>query len=85
MRLKFLCVRTKAVILLEIVMVSPGTHCVKNHESLSIKPNDSQFKKTRSPQLKMHGPLCNRKVNLKTGAKTLYYSLLKLKYSPSSI
>ena len=38
MRLKFLCVRTKAVILLETVMVSPGTHRVKNHESLSIKP-----------------------------------------------
>lgn len=78
MRLKFLCVRTKAVILLEIDMVSPGTHRVKNHESLSIKPNDSQFKKTRSPQLKMQEPLCNRKVNLKTGAKTLYYSLLTL-------
>ena len=66
-------------------MVSPGTHRVKNHESLFIKANESQFKKPRSPKLKMHEPLCNRKVNLKTGAKTLYYSLLKLKYCPSSI
>ena len=31
----------------------------------------------------MLGPLCNRTVNLKTDSKTLYYSLLKLKYSPS--
>ena len=26
---------------------------------------------------------CNKSVNLETDAKTLYYSLLKLKYSPS--
>ena len=65
MRLKFLCVRTKAVILLEIVMESPGTHRVKNHESMSIKP--------MSPSSK------------KQGAKTLYYSLLKLKYYSPSI
>ena len=39
-----------SVILLQIVMLSPATHLVKNHESL---------------------------------AKTVYYSLLKLKYSPS--
>ena len=31
----------------------------------------------------MLGPLCNQTVNLDTDAKTLYYSLLKLKYSPS--
>ena len=31
----------------------------------------------------MLGPLCNQSVNLGTDAKTLYYSLLKLKYSPS--
>ena len=36
-----------------------------------------------SPTLKMLGPLCNQTVNLKTGSKTLQYSLLKLKYSPS--
>ena len=27
--------------------------------------------------------LCNQKVNLKTDSKTPYYSILKLKYSPS--
>ena len=52
-----------------IVMVSPGTHLVKNHESLFIT-NESQFKKKQT-------------VNLETDAKTLHYSLLKLKYSPS--
>ena len=34
------------VILLEIVMLSPGTHLVKNHESLSTTI-ESQFKKQR--------------------------------------
>ena len=32
-------------------------------------------------KLKMLGPLCNQTVNLKIDSKTLYYSLLKLKYS----
>ena len=31
----------------------------------------------------MLGPLCDQTVNLKTDSKTLYYSLLKLKYSPA--
>ena len=61
-------------------MVSPGSHFVKNHESLSIA-NESQLKKMQ--KVKMLGPLCNRTVNLKTDAKTLYYSILKLKYSPT--
>ena len=39
-------IRYIAVILLQIVMVSPGTHVVKNHESLSIT-NESQLKKMR--------------------------------------
>ena len=30
----------------------------------------------------MFGPLCNQTFNLETDAKTLYYSFLKLKYSP---
>ena len=34
-----------------------------------------------SPKLKMHGPLCNQTVNLKTDSKTLYYSILKLKHN----
>ena len=39
--------------------------------------------KTMSPELKVLGRLCNQTVNLETDAKTLHYSLLKLKYSPS--
>ena len=35
------------MILLQIVMVSPGTHLVKNHESLSIT-NESQCKKNEA-------------------------------------
>ena len=60
---------------------SLGTHLVKNHESKSTT-NESQFKKTKSLKLKILGPLCNQMVNLKTDSKTLYYSLLILKYSP---
>ena len=45
--------------------------------------SESELNKIRSPQLKMLGPLYNQTVNLKTDAKTLYFSLLKLKYSPS--
>ena len=52
-------------------MVSPETHRAKNHESLSIT-NESQFKKTRGPKLKMLGPLCSQIVKLETDAKTLY-------------
>ena len=70
------------VILLQIVMVSPGTHLVKNHASLFIT-NECQFKKTRSPKLKMLGPLCSQTVNLETDAKTLNYRLLELNYSLS--
>ena len=45
------------MILLQIVMVNPGTHLVKSHESLSIT-SESQLKKTtRSPKLKILGPL----------------------------
>ena len=36
--------RALPVILLQIAMLSPGTHLVKNHESLSIT-NESQLKK----------------------------------------
>ena len=74
---------TCTVILLHIVMVSPGTHLVKNHESLS-RTDVSHFKKMTT-KLKMLGPLYNQTVNLKTDLKTLYYSIMKLKYtwSPS--
>ena len=36
-----------------MVLVSSGTHLVKNHESVSQK---------RSPKLKMLGPLCNQQI-----------------------
>jgi len=58
-------------------MVSLGTRLVKTHESL-FRTNESQFKK--SSKLKMLGPFCSQTVNLKTDPKTLYYSILKLKY-----
>ena len=39
------------MILLQIVMVSPGTHLVKNHESLFIT-NESQFTKNDESGIK---------------------------------
>ena len=47
--------------------------------------NESQFKKTRSPKLKtlQFYSVCDQTVNLEIDAKTLYHSLLKLKYSRS--
>ena len=68
--------RVKTVILLQIVLVSPGTHHVKNHESHS-SANESQLKQNESLRLKLFGPWA------KTDSKTLYLSLPKLKYSPS--
>ena len=62
---------SETVIMLQTVVVSP-----ENHES------QSRTKKT-SPKLKMLGPLCNQRVNLKTDSKTLYDSILKLIYSRS--
>ena len=64
-----------SLILLQIAVVSPRNHLVKAHES--------QLKKKTSPKLKMLEHLCNQTVNLKTDFKTLCYSVLKLKYSPS--
>ena len=63
------------MVLLQIVLVSPGTHLVKSHEF--------QLEKKKSRKLKMLGRLCNQTVSLKSDSKTLYYSTLKLKYSPS--
>ena len=42
---------SQSVNLLQIVMVSPGTHLVKNNESL-FRTNESQLKKN-SPKLEM--------------------------------
>ena len=69
-------------------MVSPETHLEKNHEFQSItiesqKKDKTTTTTTTSQKLKMLGPLSNQTVNLKTDTKTLHYSILKLKYSPS--
>ena len=69
-------------------MVSPETHLEKNHEFQSItiesqKKDKTTTTTTTSQKLKMLGPLSNQTVNLKTDTKTLHYSVLKLKYSPS--
>ena len=66
-------------------MVSPGTDIVKNHESQSIT-NESQFtKKDGVLNWKYLGlySVCTQTNKLETDANTLYYSLLKLKSSPS--
>ena len=61
--------KSLAVILLQTVMVSPGTHLVKNQS----RNNKSQLKKNiYSPKLKMLRPLCNQTVNLTRDSKTLY-------------
>ena len=66
--------------LLQIIMVSPGTHFVKNHES--------QLKKTRNPKLKMLWPLCNQTEdriqksilqNTKIKIKSFYFKAQKLR------
>ena len=70
-------------------MVSLETHLEKNHEFQSItieyqkKDKTTTTTTTTSQKLKMLGPLSNQTVNLKTDTKTLLYSILKLKYSPS--
>ena len=66
-------------------MVSIETHLEKNHEFQSIKIETQKKDKTTttSQEMKMLGPLSNQTINLKTDTKTLHYSILKLKYSPS--
>ena len=67
-------VNITAVILLQIVMVSPGTHFVKNRESQS-RISESQLKKKKkkkkktNPTLKTLWPLCNQTVNLQRTPK----------------
>ena len=56
-----------AVILLQIVMVSPGTHLVIKHDSQS-RTREFQLKKM-SPKLKMLWPSCNQTVNLMKNLK----------------
>ena len=66
------------MILLQIVMVSPGTHLVKNREA--------QFNNKKSPKLKLLGPLCNETVNLKTDSRLCIkymYTEIEIINSPS--
>ena len=63
-------------------MVSPGTHLVNSQESLSITSGFQLKNKESLFENAWYGPF-NQTVNVETDAKTLYYSLLKSKYSPS--
>ena len=65
------------VILSQIIVVSPATHLVNP------SPEPMSPRKKKSQKLKMLGPLCNQTVYVKTDSKSLYYSMLILKYSLS--
>ena len=58
-------------------MVSLGLVLLKNREP------QSRTKSHKNPKLKILWPYCDQMVTLETDSKTLYYSILKLKYSPS--
>ena len=61
----------------KIVMVHPGTHLVKNHESQS-RTNESQLKKKRVPNWKCLGLYVTKQLIWRQlDSKTLYYSKLK--------
>ena len=64
-------------------MVSPGTHLVNSQESLSITSESQLEIKESLIENAWYGPF-NQTVNLETDTKTLNYSLLKSKYSPST-
>ena len=75
------CIGAWAVILLQIVMVSPATHLEKNHKSQS-RTNKSQLKKqtnkqTRSPKLKILEPFGKQTVKQETYTKTFYCTFHK--------
>ena len=59
------------VILLQIVMMSPGTHLVKNHESQS-RTNEFQLTEQKGVML---GHLCKQTVNLETDTKWNFWRL----------
>ena len=78
------------VILIQIVMVSPKlvlglvSSKIMNPSLQRMSPKSKHNESDTSPKLKMlAGPLCNQTGNLKIGSKILYYSMLKLIYSPS--
>ena len=64
-------------------MVSPGTHLIENYESLSIT-NESQFNKQGVQNWKFLGLCVTRQLPvIWRQMPKLYYSLLKLMFSPS--
>ena len=71
--------RKTSVILLQIVMVSPGNHLVKIHQSQS-RTSESQLKKNESEiENAWPEPLCIQTVNPKTDSQTLHYSITEIK------
>ena len=64
-------------------MLSPETPLLKNHESLSIT-NESQFKKTRSPKLKMLAPLCIKGVQFFLETLIIYQTCISFSLFLSS-
>ena len=77
-----------SVILLQIVMVSPGTHLAKDQSQNYWVP----VQKTMSPKRNFFvlnfffGLYVTMQIiNLKTDSETLYYSLLEIKRTPSII
>ena len=79
-----MCVHGTQVILLQIVVVSPGTHLFFFCPSLEpMSPSSKGNGSSLENQMKMLGLLSNQTVNLKTDSKTLYDSILKSKYSSS--
>ena len=78
------------VILIQMAMVSPElvlglvSSKIMNPSLQRMSPKSKHNESDTSPKLKMlAGPLCNQTGNLKIGSKILYYSMLKLIYSPS--
>ena len=65
-----------AVILLQIVNVSPETHLVKNRESQS-RTNESQFEKQWVPSWKCLGFFATRQLIWKQTAKLFTLSLVQ--------
>ena len=63
-------------------MVTPGTHLVNSQEYLSISSESQLENKENLIENAWYGPF-NQTFNLETDTKTLNYSLLKSKYSPS--
>ena len=78
-----MCLHGTQVILLQIVVVSPGTNLFFCPSLEPMSPSSKGNGSSLENQMKMLGLVCNQTVNLKTDSKTLYDSILKSKYSSS--